>query len=124
LFATLRDVARFGLLFTPSYEVVSEQKIISSRYLDLILHGGRPELLANSRFGSAPEGVKHNVYQWDLVFDNNDFYKGGWAGQGLLINSDRDYVAVYAGYFKDVANSEVALLPVLRGVLEGVFGSR
>ena len=120
----MRDVARFGLLFTPSYEVVSEQKIISNRYLDLILHGGRPELLANSRFGPAPEGVKHNVYQWDLVFDNNDFYKGGWAGQGLLINSERDYVAAYAGYFKDAANSEVELLPVLREVLEGVFGSR
>jgi CubicO group peptidase (beta-lactamase class C family) len=124
LLARLRDVARFGLLFTPSYEVVSKQRIISSRYLDLILYGGRPELLANSRFGSTPEGVKHNVYQWDLVFDNNDFYKGGWAGQGLLINSDRDYVAVYAGYFKDAANSEVGLLPVLREVLEGVFGSR
>jgi len=124
LLANLRDVARFGLLFTPSYGVVSEQKIISNRYLDLILYGGRPELLANSRFGPAPEGVKHNVYQWDLVFDNNDFYKGGWAGQGLLINSERDYVAAYAGYFKDAANSEVELLPVLREVLEGVFGSR
>ena len=50
LVATLRDLARFGLLFTPSYEVVSEQKIISSRYLDLLLYGGRPELLANPRF--------------------------------------------------------------------------
>jgi CubicO group peptidase (beta-lactamase class C family) len=124
LVATLRDVARFGLLFTPSYEVVSAQKIISSRYLDLILYGGRPELLANSRDGQPPEGVKHNVYQWDAVFDNNDFYKGGWAGQGLLINSDRDYVAVYAGYFKDAANSEVELLPLLREVLEGVFGDQ
>jgi CubicO group peptidase (beta-lactamase class C family) len=124
LLATLRDVARFGLLFTPSYGVVSEQKIISNRYLDLILYGGRPELLANSRFGPPPEGVKHNVYQWDRVFDNNDFYKRGWAGQGLLINSDRDYVAVYVGYFKDAANSEVELLPVLREVLEGVFGNQ
>ena len=119
----MRDVARFGLLFTPSYGVVSDQKIISSRYLDRIVHGGRPELLANARFGPRPEGVKHNGYQWDLVFDNNDFFKGGWAGQGLLINSDRDYVAAYTGYFKDAENSEVALLPVLRNVLEGVFGN-
>ena len=125
LIAKLRDVARFGLLFTPSYEVVSEQKIISDRYLDRILYGGRPELLANSRFRAPPEGagVKHNVYQWDLVFDNNDFYKGGWAGQGLLINAERDYVAVYAGYFKDAEHSETDLLPILREVLEGVFGN-
>jgi CubicO group peptidase (beta-lactamase class C family) len=123
LIAALRDVARFGLLFTPSYEVVSEQKIISDRYLDRILYGGRPEILANSRFGAPPDGVKHNVYLWDLVFEDNDFYKGGWAGQGLLINPDRDYVAVYTGYFKDAAHSEVDPLPVLREVLEGVFGS-
>ncbi|MBW2579114.1 MAG: serine hydrolase, partial [Deltaproteobacteria bacterium] len=61
--------------------------------------------------------------QWDLVFDNNDFYKGGWAGQGLLINAERDYVAVYAGYFKDAEHSEADLLPILREVLEGVFGN-
>jgi CubicO group peptidase (beta-lactamase class C family) len=124
LIARLRDVARFGLLFTPSYEAVSKRKIISDRYLDLILYGGRPEILANSRFRPPPQGVKHNVYQWDLVFDNNDFFKGGWAGQGLLVNPDRDYVAVYTGYFKDAENSEVQPLPVLREVLEGVFGNR
>jgi len=124
LMANLRDVARFGLLFTPSYAAVSDQKIISDRYLDLIRYGGRPEILANSRFGPPPEGVKHNVYQWDLVFENDDFYKSGWAGQGLLINSDRDYVAVYTGYFKDAEHSEVELLPILREVLAGVFKDR
>jgi len=124
LMAKLRDVARFGLLFTPSYEVVSEKKIISDRYLETILYGGRPEILANARFLPPPEGVKHNVYQWDAVFDNNDIYKGGWAGQGLLINPDRDYVAVYTGYFKDAENSEVRPLRILREVLEGVFGDR
>jgi len=123
LSARLRDLARFGLLFTPSYAVVSDRKLITDRYIDVIRYGGRPELLAHARFGPPPAAdVKHNVYQWDLVFDNNDFYKGGWAGQGLLINSDRDYVAVYAGYFKDAEHSEVELLPVLREVLEGTFG--
>ena len=124
LMAKLRDFARFGLLFTPSYEVISEQKIISDRYLEMILYGGRPEILANARFGPPPDGVKHNVYQWDRVFDNNDIYKRGWAGQGLLINPDRDYVAVYTGYFKDADHSEVRPLPLLREVLEGVFGDR
>jgi len=121
--AKLRDVARFGLLFTPSYGVVSDEKIISERYLNTILRGGRPELLANARFGPAPEDVRHNVYQWDLVFENDDFYKGGWAGQGILINPKRDYVAVYTGYFKDAEHSEIPPLPVLRQVLEGVFGA-
>lgn len=124
LLATHRDVARFGLLFTPSSGVVSEAEIISPRYVDLILHGGRPELLENARYG-APEDptIRHNVYQWDLVWDNDDFLKGGWAGQGLLINPTRDIVAVYTGFFKDDQPSEVEFLPKLRQVLNELYGS-
>ena len=124
LLAKPRDVARFGLLFTPSYKVVSEEKILSDRYIEVLKSGGRPALLRNSRSGyPVPPNVKHNVYQWDVVFTNNDIYKGGWAGQGLLVNPDRNLVAVYVGYSKDSENSEMAPLGPLRQVLEGVFGS-
>ncbi len=118
----VRDMARFGLLFTPSYTVVSDEQLISSRYLQTILYGGRPELIHNARF---PEDdmadIKHNVYQWDLVYKNNDIYKGGWAGQGLLINPERDLVAVYVGYAKDDQFSELPVLPRLRAVLNGFY---
>jgi CubicO group peptidase (beta-lactamase class C family) len=125
LLARVRDVARFGLLFTPSYHVVSDQKIISDRYLDMILNGGNPELLKNARYGAPKDPtIKHNVYQWDTVWSNNDFLKGGWAGQGLLINPERDLVAVWTGYYKDDNHSEVELLPILRSVLEGIFGTK
>jgi CubicO group peptidase (beta-lactamase class C family) len=121
---TLRDLARFGLLFTPSSSVVTEKKVISDEHVEILRNGGRPELLANARWG-APDGVeeksiKHNVYQWDLVFSNNDVFKGGWAGQGLLVNPDRDLVAVYAGYFNE-DQSELDVLPRLREVLNAVF---
>ncbi len=123
LLAKPRDVARFGLLFTPSYRVVSDEKILSDRYIEILTDGGNPKLLRNSRFGAAvPADVKHNVYQWDRVFTNNDIYKGGWAGQGLLVNPDRDLVAVYVGYSKDDTNSEMGALRPLRQVLEAVFG--
>ncbi len=123
LLANVRDVARFGVLFTPSHALVSQKKIISDRYVDLILHGGRPELFENARNPRRGTGARHNVYQWDVVFDNDDVYKGGWGGQGLLINPERDYVAAYTGYFKDRAHSEMSPLPVLRDVLDGVFGA-
>ena len=124
LLAKPRDMARFGLLFTPSSKVVSDERIISDRIVRILTDGGRPELLRNARFGGGrvPAHVKHNVYQWDRVFTNNDLYKGGWAGQGLLVNPDRDLVAVWVGYSKDDANSEMAPLQPLRRVLEGVFG--
>ncbi|MFT6753826.1 MAG: hypothetical protein ACJA2O_004022, partial [Candidatus Azotimanducaceae bacterium] len=65
--------------------------------------------------------IKHNVYQWDKVFKNNDIYKGGWAGQGLLINPDRDLVAVYLGYAKDDVFSQLSVLTRLRQVLNAVY---
>ena len=123
LLAKARDMARFGLLFTPSYNKVSSEKVISDRYLDMIINKGRPELLANARFAgerSANPEIKHNSYQWDVVYNNNDFYKGGWAGQGLLINHEKDLVAVYLGYIKE-DGSELAVLPRLRELLKTIY---
>ena len=121
----IRDLARFGLLFTPSYSVVSDKMIISDAHIEMLRNGGNPKLLANGRWGPLDQAtaavVKHNVYQWDLVYTNNDLFKGGWAGQGLLVNPDRDLVAVYAGYFND-DQSEPDVLPRLRQALNGVFG--
>ena len=122
--ARMRDVARFGLLFTPSYRVVTDDKVISDEHLDFILSGGRPELLTNA---GGPEasitGLKHNIYQWDRVYENGDIYKDGWAGQGLIINPLRDTVVVFTGYLKDDKGSEVKALPKIMQVMNGVFGN-
>ena len=124
LLARPRDVARFGLLFTPSYGKVSQQRIVSEEHVKTLLHGGRPELLENARFGGGAPDVRHNVYQWDLVFTNNDIYKGGWAGQGLLVNPDRDVVAAWVGYTAAESDPDAyPLLPRVRAVLDGVFGT-
>jgi len=90
-----------------------------------LLSGGRGELLANARnpgwekYTHEADQVLHNTWQWDLVWKNGDIYKGGWAGQGLLINPQRDLVAVYTGYFKKDF-SELPILPRLREVLKGM----
>ncbi len=123
--ARMRDMARFGLLFTPSYGVVSENRIISQAHIDLLRNGGRPQLRENAGLPGVQEsGIKHNVYQWDAIYANDDFYKGGWAGQGLLVNPSRDLVAVFTGYFKDDEYSEMALEPVLFEMLNSVFEDR
>lgn len=44
----MRDLARLGLLFTPSYGVVSDRKIISDAHIEFLWSGGRPELLTNA----------------------------------------------------------------------------
>ncbi|MDG1859155.1 MAG: serine hydrolase, partial [Emcibacteraceae bacterium] len=121
--ARMRDVARFGLLFTPSYKVVSDEKIMSDRYIDLIRTGGNEKLFDRGRAaGRVADDVKYPIYQWDEVYSNNDFYKGGWAGQGLLVNPDQDTVVVYTGYFKE-DHSELDMLPILRNLMKSIYGN-
>ena len=119
--ARMRDLARLGLLFTPSYGVVSDRKIISDEHIEFIFSGGRPALLTNAGFpDSSSSGIKHNIYQWDEIGVNGDFFKGGWAGQGFLVNPRKDLVAVWTGYMKEDF-SEVKFEPIVREMLNTVF---
>lgn len=122
MLAKARDMARFGMLFTPSAKQLVSEPIISKRYLDLI-KTGRPELFKNARGGQGyvPDDVSHNSYQWDVIYKNGDIFKGGWAGQGLIINPEKDLVAVYLGYSKDAENSELSVQSRLRTVLNAVY---
>ena len=84
------------------------------------MYEGRPELMSNQGIPMDVTGwaIKHNIYQWYIVFENNDIYKGGWAGQGLIVNPEKDTVAVWNGYFKDNNQSEVKLTPIIRRALD------
>ena len=118
----MRDVARFGLLFTPSYSVVSDRKIISDEHIEFLRNGGNPALRLNAGLPGVEEsGVKHNIYQWDEIYANDNFFKSGWAGQGLLVNPSWDVVAVFTSYFKE-DRSEVRLEAKVFEVVNGVFG--
>lgn len=118
----LRDLARFGALYTPSYKSVSSTQVISDAHIELLLDGGRPQLMATSE--SRFPGFKHNVYQWDAVLNDGTLYKGGWAGQGLIVNPTWDVVAVYTGYFKDDSYSEEPLLPHIMKALKETYGTQ
>ena len=122
--SNMRDLARFGLLFTPSFKAISDRQVISTRHIEFIRSAGNPELLANAGVPPvAVSGIKHNIYQWDRIHANGTFYKGGWGGQGLIVNPEQDLVAVFTSYFKE-DSSETHLEPVLFDVLERNFGSR
>jgi hypothetical protein len=110
--SNMRDLARFGLLFTPSYQTVSDRKIISDEHIEFLQSPGNPALRG--------EDGTQSIYQWG-AHPNGDLSKGGWGGQGIIINPDRDLVAVYVAYFKD-DYSEVALEPIVFDLLEKLYG--
>lgn len=122
LLARLRDVARFGMIYTPSYSAITKEKIISDKIVTRILEDGNPKLWEKAFANNAiKDDFSHSIYQWDQVYKNDDFYKGGWGGQGLLVNPKKNLVVAYTGYYKDKEASEVELLPVLRRVLKEVY---
>ena len=94
--ASLRDVARFGLLFTPSHPVVNAEGLISDAYLQKIQSGGREELMEESPYSDQVPRPRYVSYQWQ-VYGDGSFFKGGFAGQGLYIDPDKDIVLAFVG---------------------------
>ena len=98
--ATLRDLARFGLLFTKN-QAPGQRNVISEQTLKRIF---------TSRGGADEHGMLPLTYQWDLLSDKGELAKGGWAGQLLYINRDKDVVVAYSGT-NLTDNPKLELLP-------------
>jgi len=94
----LRDMARYGMLFTPSWNVVAVRPVVPASLLDKIQHGCRPEIYRRGVAAGVARPVEEmrcNSRQWDVVFDDGDIYKGGARGQGLYVSPSRDLVVAW-----------------------------
>jgi CubicO group peptidase (beta-lactamase class C family) len=98
----LSDMARFGLLYTPSWHKTASKQIVSNASINKIQKAGKPENYFNGTLGDAltkrfSEKPLFNSYQWDAVFADGDFYKGGMNGQGIYISANKDIVVAWFG---------------------------
>ena len=123
--ATLRDVLRLGLLFTPSGRAGVPNLVVSDRALDQILHHGRPEIFVGGTVGpqiteELGEQPRHNTYQWDFVMADGDFFKGGYGGQGLYISPARDMVVAFVAT-PDTGKQENQMTSIARQLSTGGF---
>jgi CubicO group peptidase (beta-lactamase class C family) len=101
--ATLRDLARFGLSFTKK-PPAGEGKIVSDATVQRIF-GGRAS-------GAKPDehGMLPRTYEWDMISAEGELAKGGWAGQLLYINREKDVVVAWFGT-NQTANPKLEPLP-------------
>ena len=118
-----RDAARFGLLFTPSYKKVASSRLVSESFIKRISFIPNNLQFDKRKQSQNGELFAHSAYQWDAIFSNSDYFKGGWAGQGILVNPQKDLVAVYTGYAIDDNESQPDLLPILRQLLNHIYPS-
>ena len=101
LAATLRDVARFGLVFTKE-RTGGRDPVVSERII---------QRMFQARGGKADEhGMLPLTYQWDLIGEHGELAKGGWAGQLLYVNREKDVVVVWLGTNKS-SDYKPELLP-------------
>lgn len=100
LSTTAEDFARFGMLFTPSWDKAAVRPVVSDVVLKRIQTAGSPEAYKRGakykdqieEFGESP---LMNSYQFDGVFEDGALWKHGNLGQGIYIDPARDFVGIY-----------------------------
>lgn len=109
--STLRDMARFGMLYTPSWARVATRKVVSDAILARIRGGlrsraffydGHDGRVFSGRF--ADTTILGASRQWDCIWDDCDMYKGGMMGQALYVSPVRDLVIAFFSTRADMSS--------------------
>ena len=98
----LRDLARFGMLYAPSWSEIAVQQIVTPE----ILERTRVPYRSREFYRAGPSGkgfmgnlgddtVRSAGPQWDAVWDDGDFFKSGFNTQGIYVSPARDLVIAY-----------------------------
>lgn len=96
---TLPDMARYAMLFTPSWQAVASEQVVTPAVLERIQTGGNPDAFAGSVKDESAVKMFHeraidNSYQFDLIFEDGAMYKSGKLNQGIYVDPKRDFIAV------------------------------
>lgn len=122
LAARLRDLARFGQVFTDRQRFPG---IASTMLADLNAGGGiaQPkEAVKWLRQDHGDDIPSRAGWQWDRVWDDGGLFKGGYLGQGLYVDAKRDLVIAWYGTGLDFSDVQTDMLPVARQLaISGVF---
>lgn len=95
--STLRDLGRYGMLFTPSWDKVANDKVVSDAVIRTIQTTGRSQIFETGLISPKineymGEKVAFETRQWDFVLEDGDFGKSGYHGQTLYISPSKDLV--------------------------------
>ena len=121
--ARLRDLARLGMLFTPSWKVIAKKKVVSDAYFEKVVKAANPDVFGKDYmserlihdFGESDFGAS---YQWDAVFKDGDMYKSGRTGQCLYVSPETDTVIVW---FSSAYKAEVWVHAYAREIVKTLF---
>ena len=115
LHSTLEDLARYALIFTPSWHVVSDKPLVAPEVLRKMQTGSSAEAYTAGDFPDhswvranfGQDMPIFNSHQWDAVWEDGALFKHGNLYQGIYTDPARDVVGVF------FATSPVNLAPDL-----------
>ena len=98
----LRVLARFGMLFTPSWDKTATEQVVTDEMIARIREGVRGRDFYRDGF-DGPVFVERlnddemisNSRQWDAVWPDGDFWKAGITTQALYVSPDKDLVIAF-----------------------------
>nr|WP_319397975.1 serine hydrolase domain-containing protein [uncultured Carboxylicivirga sp.] len=102
--SNLRDLARVGTLYTPSWSTISTERIVTPAIIDRISNSPRTqEFYMDGSAGSGQRfmdrlgdtSIRTAARQWDAIFEDGDFFKSGLNAQGMYVSPDRDLVIAF-----------------------------
>lgn len=91
------DLARFGIVFTPSSPPGQHALEVPDSYLAMLR---TPRSAPAPVEQNWPSGA-HPAGQWNLVYPDGDMFKSGFGGQGLHVSPVSDVVIAFAGVPND-----------------------
>ena len=99
---TPEDMLRYAMLYTPSWNKVAKEQVISDKQMKCIQTLGNPKAYHRSTeeaygkrwFGEVPY---MNTAQWDHTFEDGAMFKHGNMGQGIYVDPERDFCGQYFG---------------------------
>ncbi len=114
MMSRLRDLARYGLAFTDD----APTKIASDRYLRLLRQGDKELFLTDEALANIFEGQEaaFQSYQWDVVFEDGDFAKFGFGGQGLYISPGKRLIIAFFSANKNETKDNKSLYYLARSL--------
>jgi CubicO group peptidase (beta-lactamase class C family) len=120
LHARLRDVARFGQVFTAAdtLGVLTPVGVAAMQSGGVSLGKEAQQYLQNVFAGDVPTRAS---WQWDMVWDDGAMFKSGYDGQGLYVDPARNLVLAWFGTGLNYSATTNKMLPVARQLAQSTL---
>lgn len=101
----LGDMARYGMLYTPSWEKIATEQVVTDEILtriredvqshEFLMAGVNGPVFASMLENTDKPSFVSSSRQWDVLWPDGDMWKGGMQSQGMYVSPDKDLVIVY-----------------------------